>query len=216
MRFKLQKPNTPNPLRQDSPIPHMPLEKALWQPTLGPSGTQWSEDLFHGKQSSFAFLILTFASRELTFPPFLQPSQHNEPPIPGLSKASDSQLPSHENDWTCETEPEVAPTHSLEEAFDFPTTPCSFIIIGNMPPRSPLHFPIHPHFPPPISSKNPIASSPQRQAPLNTTMRLSRNLWISTNPDDFLSHFPQIHQPNLVGASPIAPHDYLCGCDSLK
>ncbi|MBW0505971.1 hypothetical protein O181_045686 [Austropuccinia psidii MF-1] len=42
------------------------------QPTPGLSGSQWSEDLFH------------------------EPSQHNEPPIPGPSQASDSQLPSHE------------------------------------------------------------------------------------------------------------------------
>ncbi|MBW0564294.1 hypothetical protein O181_104009 [Austropuccinia psidii MF-1] len=72
-----------------------------------------------------------------------EPSRHNEPPIPGLSKASDSQLPSHENNLTREPEPEVASTQSLEEAFACPTPPHSFIIIDNMPIRKHLlHFPL--------------------------------------------------------------------------
>ncbi|MBW0547006.1 hypothetical protein O181_086721 [Austropuccinia psidii MF-1] len=95
----------------------MPCEQTLGQPTPDTSGTQWSEDLFQGKQTPFPYLISTFASSELTFSPFVEPSQHNEPPIPGPSKASDSQLPSHENNLTCESEPEVAPTQSLEEPF---------------------------------------------------------------------------------------------------
>ncbi|MBW0560123.1 hypothetical protein O181_099838 [Austropuccinia psidii MF-1] len=38
--------NTPNPPQQDSPVPHMPCKQSFQQPTPGPSGTQWSEDLF--------------------------------------------------------------------------------------------------------------------------------------------------------------------------
>ncbi|MBW0498608.1 hypothetical protein O181_038323 [Austropuccinia psidii MF-1] len=62
------------------------------------------------------FIVLVFDSSEMTLPPFVEPSQHHEPPvcipttpIPGPSQASDSQLPSHENDSTLEPEPEVAP-----------------------------------------------------------------------------------------------------------
>ncbi|MBW0493216.1 hypothetical protein O181_032931 [Austropuccinia psidii MF-1] len=53
------KSNQPNPLQQDSPIPILPCEETLRQPTPGPSGTQWLEDLFH-----------------------------DEPPTPGLSPSS--------------------------------------------------------------------------------------------------------------------------------
>ncbi|MBW0484133.1 hypothetical protein O181_023848 [Austropuccinia psidii MF-1] len=59
------------------------------QPTPGLSGTQWSEDLFHGKKLPSPFLILTFASSEMTLPPFVKHSQHNGPPIPGLSQSSE-------------------------------------------------------------------------------------------------------------------------------
>ncbi|MBW0511155.1 hypothetical protein O181_050870 [Austropuccinia psidii MF-1] len=79
----------PNPPQQDSPVQYMPCEQTPRQPTPGPSGTQWSEDL----------------SRE--------PSQHNEPPIPGPS--SSSKPP--EDVVTSEPEPEVAPTQSMEEPF---------------------------------------------------------------------------------------------------
>ncbi|MBW0505329.1 hypothetical protein O181_045044 [Austropuccinia psidii MF-1] len=67
--------------RQDSPVPHIPHEQTLPQPTPGPSGTQWLEDLSH------------------------KPSQHDEPPIPGPSPSSKppEDIPS------CEPEPEVAP-----------------------------------------------------------------------------------------------------------
>ncbi|MBW0462884.1 hypothetical protein O181_002599 [Austropuccinia psidii MF-1] len=37
-----------NPQRKDSPIPSLPREQTLRQLTPGPSGTQWSEDLFRG------------------------------------------------------------------------------------------------------------------------------------------------------------------------
>ncbi|MBW0582873.1 hypothetical protein O181_122588, partial [Austropuccinia psidii MF-1] len=40
------KTNPPNPPRQDSPVPSLPREQTPRQPTPGPSGTRWSEDLF--------------------------------------------------------------------------------------------------------------------------------------------------------------------------
>ncbi|MBW0478311.1 hypothetical protein O181_018026 [Austropuccinia psidii MF-1] len=51
--------NQPNTPRQDSPVPSFPCKQTPQQPTPGPSGTQWLEDLFR------------------------EPSQTNEPPIPG-------------------------------------------------------------------------------------------------------------------------------------
>ncbi|MBW0560291.1 hypothetical protein O181_100006 [Austropuccinia psidii MF-1] len=105
--------NPPNPPQQDSPVPCMPCKQTPRQPTPGLTGTQWSEDLFHGMQPHFPFLILTFSSSELTLPPFVEPSQHNEPPIPGLSKPSEP----HEDFSTCGPEPDVAPMQSMEETF---------------------------------------------------------------------------------------------------
>ncbi|MBW0578622.1 hypothetical protein O181_118337 [Austropuccinia psidii MF-1] len=67
----------------------MPRKQTLREPTPGPSGTQWWEDL----------------SRE--------PSKHNEPPIPGLSPSSEPP----EDILTHEPEPEVAPTQSMEDPF---------------------------------------------------------------------------------------------------
>ncbi|MBW0537802.1 hypothetical protein O181_077517 [Austropuccinia psidii MF-1] len=103
--------NPPNPPRQDSPIPHMPCKQTLRQPTPGPSGTQWLEDL----------------SRE--------PSQHHEPPLPGPSPSSEPP----ENVPTREPEPEVARTQSTEAPFARPATPCSVILIDNMPVISSPH-----------------------------------------------------------------------------
>ncbi|MBW0487844.1 hypothetical protein O181_027559 [Austropuccinia psidii MF-1] len=105
-------PNQPNLQQQGSPIPSLPCKKTPRQPTPGPSGTQWSEDFFRHKQPEF-HLISTFDSSELTFPPFVEPSQMDEPPIPGPSPSSKP----HEDVPTCEPEPEVAPTQSMEEPF---------------------------------------------------------------------------------------------------
>ncbi|MBW0472538.1 hypothetical protein O181_012253 [Austropuccinia psidii MF-1] len=152
----------------------MPCKQTLCQLTTGLCGNQWSEDLFCGKQTPFPSPISTFASSELTLPPFVEPSQHNEPPIPGLSQASDFQLASHGNNFTCEPEPEVTPTQSLEEPFACPATPLSFIIINNLPVKTPLpHLPSSPL--PPIASENPSASSPRNQSPLIPMMRLCMN-----------------------------------------
>ncbi|MBW0544882.1 hypothetical protein O181_084597 [Austropuccinia psidii MF-1] len=100
----------PNPPQQHSPISSFPCKQTPRQSTPGPSGTQWSEDLFCSKQPEF-HLISTFDSSELTVPPFLEPSQMDEPPIPGLSPSSKP----HEDFPNHEPEPEVAPTQSMEE-----------------------------------------------------------------------------------------------------
>ncbi|MBW0561239.1 hypothetical protein O181_100954 [Austropuccinia psidii MF-1] len=71
----------------------MPHEQTPQKPTPGPSGTQWLEDVFR------------------------KPSQDNEPPIPGHSHSSESQVPSHEDALICEPEPEVALKRSMEEPF---------------------------------------------------------------------------------------------------
>ncbi|MBW0498443.1 hypothetical protein O181_038158 [Austropuccinia psidii MF-1] len=81
--------------------------------TPGLSGTRWTKDLFR------------------------KPSQNDEPPIPGPSQFSKSQVPSHEDASTCEPEPEVALTQSMEEPFACPTTPFFVIIINDMPFCSP-------------------------------------------------------------------------------
>ncbi|MBW0477867.1 hypothetical protein O181_017582 [Austropuccinia psidii MF-1] len=59
--------NPPNPPQQDTSIPCVPCKQTLRQPTAGPSGTCWSEDLFR------------------------EPSQHNEPPIPGPGQPPEPQ-----------------------------------------------------------------------------------------------------------------------------
>ncbi|MBW0496900.1 hypothetical protein O181_036615 [Austropuccinia psidii MF-1] len=93
----------------------MPHKQTPRQPTLGPSGTRWLEDLLCGKQPPFPFLILTFTPSELTLPPLVEPSQHDEPPIPGPSQLSKP----HEDASTRWPEPEVAPTQSMEEPFGY-------------------------------------------------------------------------------------------------
>ncbi|MBW0502860.1 hypothetical protein O181_042575 [Austropuccinia psidii MF-1] len=75
--------------KQNSPVPSLPCEQTPRQLTPGPSGTQWLEDLFR------------------------EPSQTNEPPIPGLSPSSEP----HEDIRTHEPEPEVAQTQSIEKPF---------------------------------------------------------------------------------------------------
>ncbi|MBW0465758.1 hypothetical protein O181_005473 [Austropuccinia psidii MF-1] len=100
--------NPPNPPQQDSHVPCMPSKQTLWQPTPGTSGTQWLQDL----------------SRE--------PSQQNEPPIPGLSQSSE---PCEDTLTSC------------------PAAPASVIIIDDMlsgapPPLLPPRFqlpPLHSH-----------------------------------------------------------------------
>ncbi|MBW0505418.1 hypothetical protein O181_045133 [Austropuccinia psidii MF-1] len=106
--------------------------------TATKSRPELSEDLFWGKKQAIPLLILTFDSSELTLPPFVETSQYNEPPIPGPSQSSKSQLPSHEDALTCEPEPEMAPIQSKEDPFSkFPTfTYPSFQLILLPPPHN--------------------------------------------------------------------------------
>ncbi|MBW0527342.1 hypothetical protein O181_067057 [Austropuccinia psidii MF-1] len=156
----------------------MPCEQTLRQPTPGPSGTQWLEDLFHSKQPPFPFLILTFASSELILLPFVDPSEHNEPPIPGPSTPSEP----HEDAWTREPEPEVAPIFFCFSVPNFPSpllqpsaaclaTPASVIIIDNTPVGSPP--PLLPWFLPQGSLQFPPRTQPP--PPLIPMMSLARN-----------------------------------------
>ncbi|MBW0540584.1 hypothetical protein O181_080299 [Austropuccinia psidii MF-1] len=177
MGFKRQEHNPPNPPPQDSPVPCMPLQQTPQQPTPGLSGTQWSEDLFR------------------------KPSQHDEPPIPGLSQPSEP----HGDTLTREPEPEVAPMQSIEEPLGkyffycfpvpnfhstllwpspaHPSTPALVIIINDMPIGSP------PHVPPPSTPTleiPPISPGTQPPPPLIPTMRLARNLLTYNQPESFL------------------------------
>ncbi|MBW0504172.1 hypothetical protein O181_043887 [Austropuccinia psidii MF-1] len=147
------KQNPANPPQQDSPVPSLPCKQTPRQPTPGPSGTQWSEELFR------------------------EPSQTKEPPIPAPSPSSEPP----EDIPTCEPEPEVALTQSTEEAFARPATPRSIIIIDDMPIGPPLPLPLlfPPSTPTPVPSQcphEPQGLHPQCQAPLIPTMTLARNL----------------------------------------
>ncbi|MBW0501012.1 hypothetical protein O181_040727 [Austropuccinia psidii MF-1] len=84
--------NPPNPLQQDTSVPCMPCEQTPQEPTSGLSGTQWSENSF------------------------CEPSQDNEPPIPGSSPSPEA----HGDLSPFKPEPEVALTHSLEEPLPEP------------------------------------------------------------------------------------------------
>ncbi|MBW0527541.1 hypothetical protein O181_067256 [Austropuccinia psidii MF-1] len=86
-------------------------------------------------------------------PPSNKPSQTDEPSIPGPSPSSKP----HEDISTCEPEPEVALTQSMEEPFAFPTPPHSIITIDNMPVR---YLPLLLPWFTPSAPENPTASSP--------------------------------------------------------
>ncbi|MBW0470428.1 hypothetical protein O181_010143 [Austropuccinia psidii MF-1] len=70
---------------------------------------------------------------ELTLPLFVEPSQCDEPPMPGPSPSSKP----HEDVSARGPKSEVAPTQSSEEPFACPATPRSVIIIENFPVGSP-------------------------------------------------------------------------------
>ncbi|MBW0537622.1 hypothetical protein O181_077337 [Austropuccinia psidii MF-1] len=105
----------------------MPCKQILRQTIPGPSGTRWSKDLFH------------------------EPSQHNEPPIPGPSQHSNR----HEEASAPGPEPEVAPMQSMEEPFACLATPASVIIINDTPISSPTPPEIPPRTPESPGAKLP-------------------------------------------------------------
>ncbi|MBW0570251.1 hypothetical protein O181_109966 [Austropuccinia psidii MF-1] len=182
-------PNQPNPPQQDSPVRSLPHQQTPWEPTPGLSGTQWLEDLFRSKQPEF-HLLSSFDSSELTVPPFVEPSQMDEPPIPGPSPSSEP----HEDVQTCEHEPEVAPTQSMEEPFG--KFQLSFFYysqifltfsstISSLSHSTPLchhqqqyarRIPPSPTPPPSPCVPSQCPQEPQCQAPLIPMMMLARNL----------------------------------------
>ncbi|MBW0510523.1 hypothetical protein O181_050238 [Austropuccinia psidii MF-1] len=153
------RPNQPNPPQQHSPLPSLPCKQAPWQPTADLSGTQWLDDLFRGNQPRF-HLISTFYSSELTVPPFVEPSQTKKPPIPGPIPYSKP----HVHVPTCEPEPDVAPTKSMEEPFGksqlFLTFPSTISSSSHSTPLRHHHQQYAYWILPPSAPKNPTASSP--------------------------------------------------------
>ncbi|MBW0513143.1 hypothetical protein O181_052858 [Austropuccinia psidii MF-1] len=128
MGFKRQRKTKPTKSpQQDFPVPSLPCKQTPRQPTPGPSGTQWSEELF------------------------CEPSQTKEPPIPGPSSSSQppEDVPTHE------PEPEVAPRQSTEEPFALPCS--IIIIndtpVGSPPPPPPSSSPT----PPPSHPVSPLS-----------------------------------------------------------
>ncbi|MBW0517870.1 hypothetical protein O181_057585 [Austropuccinia psidii MF-1] len=99
--------------------------------------------------------------------PTPEPSQNHEPPIPGPSPSSKP----CEDVETRDPEPEVAPTHSMEEPCACPTATRLVIIIDDTPFAFPPPFSPSPSPPPatptlvpspdlpPIDTENPTASS---------------------------------------------------------
>ncbi|MBW0497647.1 hypothetical protein O181_037362 [Austropuccinia psidii MF-1] len=175
-----QKP--PNSPQKDSPIQCMPREQTPRQPTPGPSATQWSEYLL-GK-----------------------PSQHDEPPIPGLSPSSKP--------------PEDVPTSC-------PATPRSIIIIDDTPIRS--HPPISPSLTsppstptldlPPISPESSTTSSPlvpssshsyddafQEFIDLRPTLMIPRAInQILLEHSRLLHMIPFVDAPGITGGTKLPP-----------
>ncbi|MBW0525212.1 hypothetical protein O181_064927 [Austropuccinia psidii MF-1] len=158
MAFKRQKQNPPNPPNKTLPF----LVCLASKPRGNPLQARVAPD---GLRNYSA----------------VKSSQTKEPPIPGPSPLS--QPP--EDNTTCEPEPEVAPTQSMEEPFARPATPRSIIIIddtpvGSPPPPPPSSYPTCPPSPsvPPLHSNPgslPVPREPRCKAPLICTMTLTRN-----------------------------------------
>ncbi|MBW0509543.1 hypothetical protein O181_049258 [Austropuccinia psidii MF-1] len=148
--------NQPNPPQQDSPVPSLPHEQTSQQLTPGPSGTQWSEDLFGSPSSEPHEHIPTHEPE-----PEVAPTQSMEEPVGksqlhffyssqlfltfplNISRSSNSTpLRHHHRQYACQIPPLLSPS----------TTP---------PPS--------PRVPPP-------SQCPQEPHFLIPTMRLARNL----------------------------------------
>ncbi|MBW0490352.1 hypothetical protein O181_030067 [Austropuccinia psidii MF-1] len=157
-----------------------PWDSNVKQPTPGLRGTQWSKDLFRGKQKTIPFLISSFDSSELT------PSQHNEPPIPPLSQSSKSQVPSHEDALTHEPEPEVAPTQSIEEPFGNHTNDFSL--------------PIEPNPQNHLQQETPVPCMPGKQTLQQPTIGTSGNQW---SEELFHAHPTTPHSIIIINDMPV-------------
>ncbi|MBW0546353.1 hypothetical protein O181_086068 [Austropuccinia psidii MF-1] len=112
------------------PVPQTGRWEQFWMISPVPS----SIDFFTPSWATIQWSLHSLTGEnELTLPTILEPSQPNEPPIPGTSQPSEP----HEDASTCQPEPQVAPMKSTEEPFACPATPASIIIINNMHIRSP-------------------------------------------------------------------------------
>ncbi|MBW0495538.1 hypothetical protein O181_035253 [Austropuccinia psidii MF-1] len=149
----------------------MPRERTPRQSTPGPSGTPWSEDLLR------------------------EPSQHDEPPIPGPSPTSEPP----EDILTCEPEPEVARTQSTEEPFgkSSPLFLYSYQLFLTPPSTIPSSAP-----------KNPTASSPhshddacQEFTDLQHTLMIPRAIVHKSINQILLEHCCLLHMITFVNAT---------------
>ncbi|MBW0490850.1 hypothetical protein O181_030565 [Austropuccinia psidii MF-1] len=142
--------NQTNQMPHDKTLPFLVSLQAVSAATNpGLSGTQWSEDLFR------------------------EPSQMDEPPVPGLSPSSEP----HEDNLTCKPEPEVAPTQSMEEPSG--KSQISFFYSSHIFLTFPLTIQARPTPPHSVITidNTPVGSPPpQCQDPLIPMMTLARNL----------------------------------------
>ncbi|MBW0500862.1 hypothetical protein O181_040577 [Austropuccinia psidii MF-1] len=148
----------------------MPRKQTQRQPNPGPSGTRWSEDLYH------------------------KPTQHNEAPIPGPSPSSEPP----EDIATCEPEPQVAPTQSMEEPFARHATPHSVIIIADMPIGSPP--PIYAFLTLPSSTTTPDLPPTAAESPTPSSTLVAS---CSHSYDDACQEFTDL-QPTLITGENLA------------
>ncbi|MBW0533793.1 hypothetical protein O181_073508 [Austropuccinia psidii MF-1] len=143
MGFKCQKQNPPNPPKKDSPVPCMPCKQTPCQPTPGPSGTQWSEDLSRNPPSTMRYLFLARVhplNHLRTFPLVSQSLRWLQ------RKPQRNLLVSHHFSFFT---PINFSLPLLQAPPARPTTPRSVIIINDTPIQSP-----------PPSTTTPVPSSP--------------------------------------------------------
>ncbi|MBW0554325.1 hypothetical protein O181_094040 [Austropuccinia psidii MF-1] len=131
-----------------------------------------------------------------------EPSQHNEPPIPGPSPSSEPP----EDVLTCEPEPEVAPTQSTEDPFVCPATPCSVIIIDDMPIGSPTSPPspcVTPPFSPTLVPSSPHSHNDacQEFTNLQPTLMIPSAIVHKSINRILLEHFCLLHMIPFVDAT---------------
>ncbi|MBW0561716.1 hypothetical protein O181_101431 [Austropuccinia psidii MF-1] len=110
--IQIPKTKPRNPPQQDSPVPSLPHKQLPWQPTPGPSGTQWSEELFHAHLTTPRSIIITYdmpVVSPLPRDPFQCPKNPNasSPPV---------QSPSHSHNNTRQEFTDLQPTLMIPQA----------------------------------------------------------------------------------------------------
>ncbi|MBW0484856.1 hypothetical protein O181_024571 [Austropuccinia psidii MF-1] len=165
--------------------------------------------------ASFFFPILTLEVNELNLPPFVEPSQHNEPPVctPTQPILGPSELPQTGNNSTHDPEPEVALTQSM----DYPFGKSNFSLKLPFPAFQNLQ--LIPPLPTLSSSLIICWSDPPPPCARHPSIPQCGSAGIhllETHSHDPLSNGTQIDQPSFVGSLPISPHDSLCGFHPSK